>query len=139
MVILVGMPASGKSTFAKKFVQGKSPITIITNLTEGGYAHVNMDTLHSKDKCISVCRQALNEGKSVIIDNTNPSVANRREFTSIADSYGVPYRCFVFNTDAELAHHMNMYREVVQGVRRIPDIAYNMFHKNFQGTMIQRI
>lgn len=62
MVILVGMPASGKSTFAKKYFVSR------------GYAHVNQDTLGTKAKCIKAAKQALDEGKSVIVSLSNVTI-----------------------------------------------------------------
>ena len=42
MIIMVGTPASGKSTFVKKY------------LLPHGYAHVNRDTLKTPEKCYKV-------------------------------------------------------------------------------------
>lgn len=53
----------GKSTFARKY------------FVPAGYVHVNQDTLKTKDKCLKVAREAVESGKSVVIDNTNPSAA----------------------------------------------------------------
>ncbi len=47
---------------------------------------------------------------------------------------GVPCRCFVMETPLDLAHHLNMVRmnQTNGEVRRIPDVGYNMYKKNFQ-------
>jgi len=39
-----------------------------------------------------------------------------------------------FNTNVELAHHLNFYREKITkgGVRRIPEVAYRMFKSKFK-------
>jgi len=84
MVIFVGCPASGKSTFAKK------------HFVPHNYEHINQDTLKSKDKCVKFARIAVEGGKSVVIDNTNPSADVRSEYIAIAKENGIPYRCFVF-------------------------------------------
>src|SRR5262249_4770419 len=52
------------------------------------YIHVNLDTLKTKSKCFKAVEEALESGKSVIIDNTNPSAAARLEFTEIAKEKG---------------------------------------------------
>jgi bifunctional polynucleotide phosphatase/kinase len=63
--VLVGSPASGKSTLAKKLAK------------DHGYEVVNQDTLGSKKACIEAVRLHLGEGRSVIVDNTNRDVATR--------------------------------------------------------------
>ena len=47
---------------------------------------------------------------------------------------GVPCRCFWMTTTWELAHHLNLVRQnQTDGkIRRIPDVGYNMFRKNFE-------
>lgn len=62
MVVFCGFPGSGKSTAFRAVFQ---PLN---------YVHVNRDTLKTPAKCLQVAREALQSGKSVVIDNTNPSV-----------------------------------------------------------------
>lgn len=100
MVLMVGCPASGKSTFSKKY------------LAPHGYVHINQDTLKTKEKCLKVASNALSEGKSVVIDNTNRDVTTRASFISLAQQHNIPVRCFVMQTPEHLAHHLNFVREV---------------------------
>jgi adenylate kinase family enzyme len=44
MVVMIGPPASGKSTFSKKY------------FTPYGYVHINRDTLKTQDKCLKVTK-----------------------------------------------------------------------------------
>lgn len=123
LVIFVGFPASGKSTFAK------------THLVPKGYVHVNQDTLKTAAKCLKVCREALEEGKSVVIDNTNPGSAVRASYIDAAQDNGVEnIRCFHFDVNIEVAKHMNLYREkITDGEHKhVPDIGYNMFKKKYE-------
>jgi bifunctional polynucleotide phosphatase/kinase len=122
LVIFVGFPASGKSTFAKKYLIPK------------GYVHVNQDTLKSKDKCLSATKKALEEGKSVVVDNTNPSAAVRAEYMKLAKSKKITARCFWFNASYELANHMNKFREEqTNGSHKaVPTIGYNMYKSKFE-------
>jgi bifunctional polynucleotide phosphatase/kinase len=85
LVMFVGSPASGKSSFAQKHLVSK------------GYGYVNGDTLGSGAKCIKACRAFLAEGKSVVVDNTNPMPKSRSDYLSLAASAKVPARCFVFD------------------------------------------
>lgn len=122
VVIMVGPPASGKSTFRKRFLESR------------GYLAVNRDTMGTMAACIKAAKAALAQGKSVVADNTNPSVAARKDFVDCAKKNGVPCRCFVMNTPIKLAHHLNYVRQNYSDgkVRRVPDVGYNVYKKNFQ-------
>jgi len=75
----------------------------------------------------------LTEGLSVVVDNTNPSTDTRAEFIAIAQAKKVPVRCFVMQTTSDLVEHLNYVRvrETNGEVRRIPDVAYRSYNKNF--------
>jgi len=120
LVLCVGPPASGKSTFTKN------------HMVKHGYYHVNQDTLKTKQKCLDITKQQLTAGKSVVVDNTNPSSSVRREYIAIADYLDIPTRCFYFGSNMELAHHLNLLREKVTGQEHVPNVAYASFESNFQ-------
>lgn len=84
MVIFVGSPASGKSTFWKNFLPQ--------------YSRVNRDTLKTKEKCYKVAEQEMLQGKSVVIDNTNPKKEDRKYFIDLGKKMGFKIRCFEFLT-----------------------------------------
>ncbi|CAG2060732.1 unnamed protein product, partial [Timema podura] len=94
-VVLVGYPGSGKSFFAQ------------THLVPSGYSHINRDTLGSWQRCVAAMVAALDRGKSVVVDNTNPDRESRRRFIEAAHKYKVPCRCFVLCTSLEHAKHNN--------------------------------
>ena len=121
VVLFVGPPASGKSTFALK------------HFVANGYVHVNRDTLKTPAKCLRVMREALAAGKSVVVDNTNPKEETREDYITAAENVDVPVRCFYFTTSMELAKHLNQYREVITKGERphVPGIAYNMYKSGF--------
>ncbi|KAI9493014.1 polynucleotide kinase 3 phosphatase-domain-containing protein [Zychaea mexicana] len=127
VIVCVGYPASGKSNFCKKYVVPK------------GYAYVNQDTLKTRDRCMKACQQALSEGKSAIIDNTNPEASTRANYIRIAKNAGVPARCFYFQADEHLARHNNYFRAMhtragEEGVKRevMSDIAFRTFKSKLQ-------
>lgn len=119
MVIMVGLPASGKSHFSK------------THLVPEGYEWINRDTLASAEKCLVVAKAAIEEGHSVVIDNTNPDPAARKPFIDAAKKAGYTVRAFVWKTPREVCDHLNWVRvKETQGrVRRLPDVAFNMCNK----------
>jgi bifunctional polynucleotide phosphatase/kinase len=123
IVLLVGPPASGKSTFVKKYFLPHK------------YTHVNRDTLQTQEKCLKATEAALKEGKSVCVDNTNPSKSARSEFINLAKRLKVKQiRCFRMNTPLDLCHHLNYVRQTwTKGkVRRIPDVGYNVFKSKLE-------
>lgn len=127
MILLVGPPASGKSRFCSKYFPK--------------YVRINRDTLKTKAKCIKAAKEALGMGKSVIIDNTNPTADNRAEYIGLLSSMGigdrVSVRAIVFDISKEMAYHLNQIRVIMtKGERRaIPKVGFNMFYKRFQSPM----
>lgn len=119
MCIMVGIQASGKSWLAKK----------ICNINDN-YVIVNQDTLKTKAKCIAFVKNAMKNKKCVIIDNTNPSVENRKQWIDIASLYSYNIIVLHVTTSFDLAMHRNHYR-FLKGGHLIPSIAYNMYKKNF--------
>lgn len=71
---------------------------------------------------LQAAEKALEEGKSVVVDNTNPSADARADYIALAKKYKVPCRCFVMDTPIELCHHLNYVRvQQTNGeIRRIP-------------------
>ena len=122
VIVFVGFPASGKSTFAK------------TYLLPSGYVHVNRDTLGTPAKCLAATKAALAQGKSVVVDNTSPSKSVRESYIKAAQSASVPVRCFHFQTSLEIAQHMNSFREVLtEGQQRhVPGVGFNTYKKHFE-------
>ncbi|KAI0075790.1 PNK3P-domain-containing protein [Panus rudis PR-1116 ss-1] len=98
IVIFVGYPSMGKTSFFRKWFQ---PL---------GYIHVNQDTLRSRDRCIKAVKDAIQAGKSCVVDNTNRNKATRAHYIDLAKQMKVPIRCLVFEGSIELAWHNNLYR-----------------------------
>lgn len=126
IVLMVGPPASGKSTFRQRYLE---PF---------GYVAVNRDTLGTVEKCLKVAGEALKTGKSVVVDNTNPAKSARAPFVALAKKMSLPCRCIWMQTPLELAHHLNLYRQsqTLGKIRRVPDVGYNVYKKNFEAPSI---
>ena len=70
MIVLVGSPAAGKSTFAKRHL--------------ASYQRISQDDLGSLAKCKHQCAAALRDKKSVVIDSTNRNRAVRGGWVALA-------------------------------------------------------
>jgi len=84
MIILVGLPGAGKSTFATHLIQ-QSPQR---------FARINQDSVKSgkrgtRDMCINTATSALRQGINVIIDRTNVSSEQRKYFLDTAAAAGL--------------------------------------------------
>ncbi|XP_018496214.1 uncharacterized protein F21D5.5 [Galendromus occidentalis] len=98
MLVLVGYPASGKSTLAQIISEKK------------GYIQINQDTLGSLDRCVRKAGEALSNKKSVIIDNTNFLEEQRRRYIEIARRAGANVRCLWLDCSVDQARHNNKFR-----------------------------
>jgi predicted phosphohydrolase/predicted kinase len=76
MVILAGLPASGKSTFSRRYA-------------EKGYVRISQDDMGSKGAAMLACERALAQGKSVVVDRMNFSVNQRKPWVDMARKYRV--------------------------------------------------
>jgi len=101
VVVMVGYPASGKSSFAKN------------HFKPAGYEIINQDVLKSKEKCIKACKTALLNGKSCVIDNTNPQAEIRKLYLALAMEANVRCRCLYFDIDINHVFHNNRFRELI--------------------------
>lgn len=100
IVILCGIPASGKSTFHRTFLD---------NL---GYEYVSRDELKTKEKCIKDLKKFLSENKNCVIDNTNIDDAARKVWVNIAQEFSAVPILFLFDVSVEHAIHNNTFRKL---------------------------
>ena len=123
IILFMGPPACGKTTFYQKYLQPQ------------GYIHVNRDTLGSWQKCVTECEKAIELGKSVVIDNTNPDVDSRKRYLTVAGKYNTPTRCFLFTASIPHCKHNNKFRELKSignsGYKPVNDIAFNSYSARY--------
>ncbi|XP_071351961.1 bifunctional polynucleotide phosphatase/kinase [Trachinotus anak] len=122
VIVAVGFPASGKSTFFQ------------THIVPKGYAYINRDTLGSWQSCVSACERALKEGRSVAVDNTSPDPESRKRYVDVAKAAGVPCRCFHFSASLEQAKHNNRFREMAPSDSKhmkVNDMIFHSYKKHF--------
>jgi predicted kinase len=119
-VILIGLPASGKSTFFRERFAGT-------------HDHVSKDLLKNnrrpQRRQEQLIAESLASGRSVVIDNTNASVALRASLIATARKHGAEVVGYFFPTDAADALRRNRAR---QGRERVPDVAIFTVRKRLE-------
>lgn len=75
MVIMVGLPGSGKSTVSNR-------------LTAAGWVRVNQDEMGTRQVCEDVTAKALKAGQNVVVDRCNFDFAQRAHFIKLAVKLG---------------------------------------------------
>ena len=122
MIVLVGSPASGKSTFCRTFFPT--------------YTRINQDTLKTRPRCVEEATKALKKGESVCIDNTNATKEVRQIWIRLAKNANVSVRCFHLTTSQDISRHNNMVRGIggIGNEKRdlLPLMAFSDFLKRFQ-------
>lgn len=74
VVVLVGLPGSGKTTIAKMY---------------NSLVRVSQDDMGSKDAVVAAFKEALSKGQSVIVDRTNIDRRQRKLWVGLAKEAGV--------------------------------------------------
>jgi predicted kinase len=128
VLILQGLPASGKSTIAKQLV-------------EEGYVRTNKDELRAmmygsafskrSEKMVCAIRDkiintALKAGGDVVIDDTNFNPKHVAQIKNIARNYGAEVEVRLIDTPVEVCIERNAKRE-----NPIPEVAIYGMHKQY--------
>lgn len=106
-IILIGIQASGKSTFYRR------------KLAED-FVHINLDTLHTRNKERLMLEDCLRKGCSFVVDNTNPTAADREKYITRAKEFGYEIEGYFFRSVIKDCVERNRAR---QGKARVPDKA----------------
>jgi predicted kinase len=119
-VILIGLPASGKTTFYReRFAETHS--------------HVSKDLLRNNRRSDrrqeELIAESLAKGRSVVVDNTNATVEVRAPLMALARTHGATVVGYYFATEAADALRRNRTR---QGRERVPDVAIFAIRKRLE-------
>ncbi|CAH0715595.1 unnamed protein product, partial [Brenthis ino] len=122
LLVLVGFPGSGKSFIAKQ----------IEKKTGNKYVTVCRDVIGTWQKCAAEATKLLQQGKSVIVDSTNPDKESRARWTSLAKNMKVQCRCVRMMTTKAHALHNNKFREIMKTKHlQVNDIIFNTYKNKF--------
>lgn len=84
-IIFMGIPASGKSTFYQERFSGE-------------FTHINLDTLHTRNKETKLLEECLRKKISFVVDNTNPTESNRKRYIEAAKQNGYEIEGYFFQS-----------------------------------------
>jgi predicted kinase len=111
LVILIGLQGAGKSTFYHTRFAAT-------------HEHVSKDRLrHNKKpsrRQAQLIDDALRAGRSVVVDNTTPTVADRAPLTALGRAHGARISGYYFTPSVRGSLARNRERE---GSARVPDVA----------------
>jgi len=119
-VILIGLPAAGKSTFYRERFAGT-------------HDHISKDLLRNnrrpERRQEQLILESLSHGRSLVVDNTNASAAIRAPLIQAARAHGAKITGYYFPTEAGAALRRNRARE---GKDRVPDVAIFAVRKRLE-------
>jgi predicted kinase len=120
LVILIGLQGAGKSSFYR-------------DRFASTHEHVSKDRLRNNRRPgrrqHQLIETALQAGLSVVVDNTNPTVADRRELIELARCRGAATVGYFFEPDLEGCLLRNRGRV---GKERVPDVVLSITLRKFQ-------
>jgi len=121
LLIFVGLPGSGKSTYYFSHFART-------------HVHVSKDLLpnvrNRESRQSAMIEDALASGKSVAVDNTNPSAAIRAPLIAMGKRHGVRIIAYYFDCSVKTALMRNQQRE--EGRGRVPKVAIFVTRKKLQ-------
>lgn len=107
MIIFIGIPASGKTTFYQQ------------NFAEK-HVHISLDILHTRNREDGMLEDTLISEKSCVIDNTNVTAAERAKYIEAGKKYGYKVIGYYFRSSIDECRIRNAQR---QGKKQVPEVA----------------
>ena len=110
LIVFVGMPGSGKSTFYHKNLKN--------------HVHIEQDKIGTRKKLLKELDNSLLTDKSIVIYSTNPTQENRLEYYEKAKEYNYSIKVIYFLINGT---GFNKLRDLP-----VPDIVYHIYFKKLE-------
>lgn len=107
MIIFCGIQASGKTTFYHNFLKET-------------YEHVSLDVLNTRNKERLAIERYIQQGKNIVIDNTNPTREDRQKYIATAKAHNYQVVGYYFESSIGKCIERNEKR---MGKAKVPKCA----------------
>jgi len=110
LVLLVGVPGSGKSTFASDLCSAAAAVT--------EWSRISQDALGTRKRCIRAAEAALLKGHPVIIDRCNFDPEQRAHWLQLPSIKGAPHgtcAAVFLDTPMDVAYERVLARPAHEG------------------------
>lgn len=116
MILFIGIPGSGKSSFYKEQFFNS-------------HMRISLDLLNTKNRETKLLEFCFNTSMPLVLDNTNVSVADRDKYITLAKKYQYRIRGYYFKSDVTNCLLRNTRRT---GKSKVPEVAILSKYKTLE-------
>lgn len=115
MILLIGIPASGKTTWCKKALPG--------------HIRISLDEIrgHRREIEDQMIESEMQKGNNIVIDDTNLTKEIRQKHIFLAKRHGATVNAVFFDVDIQKAHRQNLTRS-----KGVPPCVLDKYEKQLE-------
>ena len=104
LVIMIGIPGSGKSAFVNNFIKIKNIQVVCRDDIRIALGHIYNKRVEPHVFAITetVIRSHMERGFDILIDETNTNINTISNWINLGEEYGYSIRCIVMKVDVEI-------------------------------------